>query len=129
MKDRRVDKGSKYSPIFGRYGFLEPGISGAGQRIAVGDAVETYRRNEERTKFGGWSRCKLFNANINRMARTWLTTKSCTLSFDAPSSFSIKARPVVFSVVFIFSILVNFKIVCSCGHIPSGSWLRPPPSP
>ncbi len=66
MKDRRVDKGSKYSPIFGRYGFLEPGTSGAGQRIAVGDAVEIYRRNEERTRFGGWSTCKLFNANIKQ---------------------------------------------------------------
>lgn len=51
MKDRRVDGGTKYSPIFGRYGFLKIGISG-GPRIAVGDEVTVTKRNEERTKFG-----------------------------------------------------------------------------
>ncbi|EEP76030.1 predicted protein [Uncinocarpus reesii 1704] len=35
MKDRRVDKGTKYSPIFGRYGFLGNGCDGA--PIRVGD--------------------------------------------------------------------------------------------
>lgn len=51
MKDRRVDPGTKYSPIFGRYGFLETKES-AGNTIAVGDEVMVCRRNEERTEFG-----------------------------------------------------------------------------
>lgn len=49
MKDRRVDVGNKYSPIFGRYGFLgnpEKGNPG----IAVGDKVEVTKKNEEHTK-------------------------------------------------------------------------------
>ena len=49
MKDRRVDMGNKWSPIFGRYGFLG---EGDGRNIAVGDEVEVLRRNEERTTFG-----------------------------------------------------------------------------
>ena len=48
MRDRRVDKGNKYSPVFGRYGFLD----GAAQTIAVGDEVVVSKRNEERTTFG-----------------------------------------------------------------------------
>ena len=51
MNDRRVDSGTKYSPIFGRYGFLESKES-SGSTIAVGDDVVVCRRNEERTKFG-----------------------------------------------------------------------------
>lgn len=50
MKDRRVDKGNKYSPIFGRYGFLE--AAGDGQTIAVGDEVTVTEVNKERTTFG-----------------------------------------------------------------------------
>ena len=52
MKDRRVDKGNKWSPIFGRYGFLKP-INGGGERkIAVGDSVSITKVNQERTTFG-----------------------------------------------------------------------------
>ena len=51
MKDRRVDSGAKYSPIFGRYGFLGSNDS-SGRTIAVGDEVIVSKRNEERTKFG-----------------------------------------------------------------------------
>jgi len=50
MKDRRIDKGNKYSPIFGRYGFLES--SGVVQTIAVGDGVTVSKVNQERTTFG-----------------------------------------------------------------------------
>ena len=50
MKDRRVDKGNKYSPIFGRYGFLLG--AAAGQVIAVGDEVTISKTNKERTTFG-----------------------------------------------------------------------------
>ncbi|KAI9811134.1 MAG: hypothetical protein M1827_005585 [Pycnora praestabilis] len=50
MKDRRVDAGTKYSPVFGRYGFV--GKNGVGKGIKVDDEVIVSRRNEERTKFG-----------------------------------------------------------------------------
>ena len=46
MADRRVDPGAKWSPIFGRYGFLAPGAEGAG--IAVGDEVLVTKRTQDR---------------------------------------------------------------------------------
>ncbi|KAF3062063.1 Mitochondrial amidoxime-reducing component 1 [Daldinia childiae] len=49
QKDRRIDKGAKYSPVFGRYGFLVSG--GEGKRIAVGDEVTVTKRGTEYTKF------------------------------------------------------------------------------
>jgi uncharacterized protein YcbX len=58
QRDRRADKGSKYSPIFGRYGFLvtEGGsVVGDGREIKVGDEVAVTRRNGERTTFGKWA--------------------------------------------------------------------------
>ena len=58
--DRRIDKGTKWSPVFGRYSFLHP--SSEGREIKVGDAVTVSRRNKEHTAFGkffpafsGWS--------------------------------------------------------------------------
>lgn len=50
MKDRRVDEGAKYSPIFGRYGFLGP--SSERESIRVGDEVILKRKNSERTVYG-----------------------------------------------------------------------------
>ncbi|KAE9371592.1 hypothetical protein N431DRAFT_491931 [Stipitochalara longipes BDJ] len=49
QKDRRVDQGTKYSPIFGRYGFASKGSEG--MVLRVGDEVTLSRRNEERTRF------------------------------------------------------------------------------
>ncbi|KAG9229377.1 hypothetical protein BJ875DRAFT_474996 [Amylocarpus encephaloides] len=49
QKDRRVDKGVKYSPIFGRYGFVASG--GEGQVVRVGDEVKVVEKNEEHTTF------------------------------------------------------------------------------
>jgi len=49
MKDRRVDEGAKYSPIFGRYGFV--GRGSEGQSLIVGDDAGVTTRNVERTKF------------------------------------------------------------------------------
>ncbi|RAL15050.1 MOSC domain protein [Aspergillus homomorphus CBS 101889] len=46
MKDRRVDKGAKYSPVFGRYVFLDG--DSEGQKVQVGDEVVVARRVEER---------------------------------------------------------------------------------
>ncbi|MCJ1397858.1 hypothetical protein MMC11_001054 [Xylographa trunciseda] len=49
MKDRRVDKGAKYSPIFGRYGFLQSPLRE--RNITVGDTVEVFKINAARTTF------------------------------------------------------------------------------
>jgi uncharacterized protein YcbX len=46
MKDRRVDKGTKWAPIFGRYAFLNDDKEAT---VSVGDQVEVSRRNTERT--------------------------------------------------------------------------------
>lgn len=46
MKDRRVDKGNKWSPVFGRYAFLP---DDGGFEVSVGDRVEVTGRLENRT--------------------------------------------------------------------------------
>ncbi|KAF6844493.1 MOSC domain-containing protein [Colletotrichum musicola] len=60
MKDRRVDPGHKYAPIFGRYAFLSSSSSSSSSaatsadgsvRVRVGDEVVVTRRNAERTVF------------------------------------------------------------------------------
>lgn len=48
-KDRRVDAGSKYSPVFGRYAFLDSADEDCSVRVSVGDEVTVTRRNSERT--------------------------------------------------------------------------------
>ncbi|OBT62632.1 hypothetical protein VE03_07533 [Pseudogymnoascus sp. 23342-1-I1] len=48
MRDRRVDKGNKYNPVFGRYGYLG---KGAGSNISIGDDVSVVKRLEEPTTF------------------------------------------------------------------------------
>lgn len=49
-KDRRVDAGVKYSPIFGRYAFLK--ADGPSERvISLGDEVHVSKTNSERTRF------------------------------------------------------------------------------
>lgn len=50
MKDRRVDSGTKYCPVFGRYGFLTK--EAEGRMIAIRDEATVTKRNPERTKFG-----------------------------------------------------------------------------
>lgn len=67
MGDRRVDKGMKYSPVFGRYAFLVPPptsmmttygqprperAAGRRSKISVGDEVFVSKRNESRTIIG-----------------------------------------------------------------------------
>lgn len=51
-KDRRVDKGAKYSPVFGRYGFCFG--SSLGKKIRVGQRAKVTYINKDRTTF-----CKL----------------------------------------------------------------------
>lgn len=50
MKDRRVDRGAKFSPVFGRYSFLH--WTGHGDIIRVGDEVGVVARSKERTVTG-----------------------------------------------------------------------------
>jgi uncharacterized protein YcbX len=52
QKDRRIDIGTRWSPVFGRYGFLGEAV--AGSRMMVGNEVRVLRRNRERTVFGKW---------------------------------------------------------------------------
>lgn len=54
MQDRRVDKSIKWSPVFGRYAFLNVG-DGASRTIAVGDTATVCKRNEERTGLGNFA--------------------------------------------------------------------------
>lgn len=57
MKDRRVDKGNKYSPIFGRYGFLQAEQA----EIQVGQDVAVTKRMEERCVWVSTSTGFLYN--------------------------------------------------------------------
>lgn len=52
QKDRRVDQGMKWSPVFGRYCFLGEGGRDEGRVVRVGDRVEVGERNGGRTRFG-----------------------------------------------------------------------------
>lgn len=49
MKDRRVDEGYKYAPIFGKYAFLDDGVESL--RISVGDEMEVTKRAGERPRW------------------------------------------------------------------------------
>lgn len=49
-KDRRVDAGVKYSPVFGRYGYCFG--SAVGRTLQVGQKAEVTRVNKQRTTFG-----------------------------------------------------------------------------
>jgi uncharacterized protein YcbX len=53
MKDRRIDRGAKYSPVFGRYGYFPPG-TGSSFQIKVGDDVQVTRKHDEHTIFRKW---------------------------------------------------------------------------
>jgi uncharacterized protein YcbX len=52
QKDRRVDKGAKWSPVFGRYSFW--GEGNAKKLLRVGDAVRVVEANRERTVWCMW---------------------------------------------------------------------------
>lgn len=56
QKDRRVDKGAKWSPVFGRYGYWGAGKAGKEVVWRVGDEVKVTRINRERTV---WSKFRL----------------------------------------------------------------------
>lgn len=49
-KDRRVDKGWKYGPVFGKYSYTS--LADTGKTIRVGDLVKLTKRTKERPTFG-----------------------------------------------------------------------------
>ncbi|KAH6628985.1 hypothetical protein C7974DRAFT_375880 [Boeremia exigua] len=51
-KDRRVDPGTKWSPVFGRYGFLTKGQDSAGAILRLGDRVDILACNQARSIMG-----------------------------------------------------------------------------
>lgn len=59
MKDRRVDTGARFSPVFGRYAFLPtPGGNedrGEGMEVRVGDEVVVSGRADVRSVYGEFS--------------------------------------------------------------------------
>nr|CEG03828.1 unnamed protein product [Fusarium acuminatum CS5907] len=65
MSDRRVDAGLKYSPVFGRYGFLTSGPDN-NAIVSIGDNVEVTERRTERTVWD-WP---LKDSNVSRYYRS-----------------------------------------------------------
>jgi uncharacterized protein YcbX len=63
QKDRRVDQGLKWSPVFGRYSFWNP--KNGTQVLSVGDSVSVVKVNAERTIFS--KQCTVPNAIINEL--------------------------------------------------------------
>lgn len=51
-RDRRVDGGAKYSPVFGRYGFLSGSGEDGKRLVRVGDLVDVTGRMEGRSTWG-----------------------------------------------------------------------------
>lgn len=72
QRDRRVDPGMKWSPVFGRYCFLGNG-SEEGGTVRVGDEVVVEGRNEERTRFGELRSGFLFPINCSSLVADVLT--------------------------------------------------------
>ena len=73
-RDRRVDPGAKYSPVFGRYGFLEE--SAHSKKISVGNKVLVTATIKERDQF-----CKL-RSNIRRCVLLPLANRTCRLALQ-----------------------------------------------
>ncbi|KAM5348131.1 hypothetical protein ACJ41O_007955 [Fusarium nematophilum] len=79
--DRRVDIGAKYSPVFGRYGFLtsKPGNDAA---VSIGDDVEVTERRTERSVWD-WP------LNDPQIARYYRGTSSAKRDFPMAIPFWI----------------------------------------
>lgn len=80
MKDRRVDKGNKYSPIFGRYGFLQADRA----EVQVGQDVAVTKRMEERCVWVSTLRCVFLPNAGSHCCGTF-----CLLLNDAPTVFTV----------------------------------------
>ncbi|KAI4143483.1 MAG: hypothetical protein LQ340_006987 [Diploschistes diacapsis] len=65
MKDRRVDAGRKWSPVFGRYGFLDRWTAqGDWPVVSVGDEVMVGGRRQERRTWGTFNPSRSFIAML-----------------------------------------------------------------
>lgn len=87
-KDRRVDPGMKYSPVFGRYGFLDR--EAEGRVLRVGDRVDVSRRNEERTRF-----CE-YHLSLGILGRWYRSTEAnvfCSLAWFVDLNKSESVSP------------------------------------
>lgn len=97
QKDRRIDLGSKYSPVFGRYGFLGKGL---GCCVRIGARVAVEGRNEGHSKFGKLFLRSLALMSINlcrRLAWYWrCSSKDAVLtlhiSFNLPTLAVVAPR-------------------------------------
>jgi uncharacterized protein YcbX len=69
-KDRRVDKGWKYGPVFGKYSYT--GAGDVGKVIREGDQVVLTRRVRERPVFGKFHLGELARC---RCVRVWIRTR------------------------------------------------------
>jgi uncharacterized protein YcbX len=98
QKDRRVDKGSKWSPVFGRYSYWDPKCGA--RTIKVGDDVAVTKFNRERTT---WSKCFLrfefcrYCANGPRLeriisAREWKGNRDKVIIIKEASSVTLVSR-------------------------------------
>jgi uncharacterized protein YcbX len=69
QKDRRVDKGAKWSPVFGRYAFWKGAASA--QVFRVGDEAVVIDRNKDRTVFSSLPRSEHDSlcTDLHRLAR------------------------------------------------------------
>lgn len=68
QKDRRVDMGAKWSPVFGRYSFWNPKYGS--RMFKVGDEVVVRKLNKERTTWSG-STPKQFIASLTNKCLAW----------------------------------------------------------
>lgn len=87
QKDRRVDQGMKWSPVFGRYGFLmrQIGIESTTEAVfRVGDVVEVTKLNQKHDRFSKlcpslphYFRRKFLTKLLSRLARNKYSLKVC----------------------------------------------------
>src|SRR6266536_2649111 len=108
QKDRRVDRGMKYNPIFGRYGFTVRGDEG--KVLRVGDRVAV-KRNEERTVF-----CELMML-LSWSTRGWADLLSQTGQAFLPHRGRVSSRqyPSQDDMPTLLSYRILFRIRC---HAP-----------
>jgi glycine hydroxymethyltransferase len=74
MADRRVDSGAKYSPVFGRYGFLD--ARSDSKTVRVGDEVVVARRMQERSVYGEFPGSFLTLSTVFQKTENGLTAVS-----------------------------------------------------
>lgn len=106
MRDRRVEKGMKYNPVFGRYAFLVPSTTydqpperaARRRKISVGDKVFVSKRNESRTVIG---KTRLLSLSLSQgklslltmgmqSGRAWLASRKRKPFFQSRAKLAIE---------------------------------------